>query len=49
LTVRGKKAIRIFRAAIRDDDGHCEKSRGQRHFCSAAPPRYGFMIPSGRA
>ena len=34
LKVRGKKAIRIFHAEIEDDDGHCEKSRGQRHFCS---------------
>jgi hypothetical protein len=34
LTVRGRKAIRIFHARIEDEDGHCERSRGQRHFCS---------------
>ena len=34
LKLRGKKAIRIFHAEIRDDDSHCQKSRGQRHFCS---------------
>jgi hypothetical protein len=33
LKVRGSKAIRIFHAKIEDADGHCEKSRGQRHFC----------------
>ena len=34
LKVRGKKAIRIFRAKIEDQDGHCETSTAQRHFCS---------------
>ena len=34
LKVRGKKAIRIFHAEIRNDDGACAKSQGQRHFCS---------------
>jgi hypothetical protein len=34
LKVRGKKSIRIFRAEIENDAGHCEKSTGQRHFCS---------------
>lgn len=34
LKVRGKKAIRIFHAEIEDADGRCEKSSGQRHFCS---------------
>jgi hypothetical protein len=34
LKLRGKKVIRIFHAKIEDDDGVCEKSRGQRHFCS---------------
>jgi hypothetical protein len=33
LKVRGRKAIRIFHAEI-NEAGHCEKSRGQRHFCS---------------
>jgi hypothetical protein len=33
LRVRGKKALRIYRAKIMEDDGHCEKSSGQRHFC----------------
>src|SRR5579862_3863049 len=33
LKVRGRKAIRIFRAKIEDEDGHCETSGGQRHFC----------------
>jgi hypothetical protein len=34
LAVEGKKAIQIYRAVIADEDGHCEKSGGQRHFCS---------------
>ena len=33
LKVRGRKAIRIFHAEIKEGR-HCEKSRGQRHFCS---------------
>jgi hypothetical protein len=33
MKVSGKKAIRIFRARI-EDDGHCERSTGKRHFCS---------------
>jgi hypothetical protein len=28
------KAIRIFRAEIRDDEGQCETSTGERSFCS---------------
>ena len=34
LKVRGKKAIRVFRAEIENEDGQCEKSRAQRHLCS---------------
>ena len=34
LKVRGRKAIGVFRAQIRDDAGHCEKSAGQRNFCT---------------
>lgn len=33
LKVRGRKAIRIFHAEIKEGR-HCEKSRVQRHFCS---------------
>jgi hypothetical protein len=33
LRIRGKKAIRISHAEI-EESGHCEKSRGQRPFCS---------------
>ena len=33
MKVRGKKAIGIFRAEI-EDGGHCERSTGQRHFCT---------------
>jgi hypothetical protein len=33
LALRGKRALRIYRAAIRDDEGGCETSSGQRHFC----------------
>ena len=32
LRVRGKKSLRIYRAKI-EEDGHCETSSGQRHFC----------------
>jgi hypothetical protein len=34
LKMRGRRAIRIFDAKIEYKDGHCEKSNGQRHFCS---------------
>jgi hypothetical protein len=34
LKVRGRQALRIFHAEIRDANGRCERSRGQRHFCS---------------
>jgi hypothetical protein len=33
LTLRGKKALRVYRAEILHDDGSCETSTGQRHFC----------------
>ena len=33
LAIKGKKALRIYRAEICDDDGHCERSSGERHFC----------------
>jgi hypothetical protein len=29
-----EQAIGVFRAEIRDDDGHCEVSTGERSFCS---------------
>jgi hypothetical protein len=34
LKIKGKKAIGVFRAEIKDDDGHCEKSTGERNFCT---------------
>ena len=34
LRVRGKKALRVYRAKISEEDEHCETSSGQRHFCS---------------
>ncbi len=33
LKVRGRKSIGVFRAQIEDDEGQCETSTGQRHFC----------------
>jgi hypothetical protein len=33
LKVRGKRALRIYQAVIEQDDGACEKSSGERHFC----------------
>jgi hypothetical protein len=34
LTVKGRRAIRVFRATICDDDGaNCETSTGERNFC----------------
>ncbi len=35
LKVRGKKAMRVFRAEIAQADGSCAKSSARRHFCSA--------------
>ena len=34
LKTRGKKAIGVFRAEIKDDHGHCETSSGERNFCT---------------
>jgi len=34
LKVTGKRAIRIYHADIRDDDGRCHTSSGKRNFCS---------------
>ena len=33
LVVEGREALGIYRAEIVDDDGRCETSEGQRHFC----------------
>src|SRR6185369_3008335 len=33
LMVRGRKALRIYRARIEDEDGHCHTSKGERNFC----------------
>jgi hypothetical protein len=34
LKVKGRKAIRIYHAEIEDDDGECELSPAERHFCA---------------
>ena len=34
LKVRGRKAIRIYRAMLEDEEGRCERSSAQRHFCA---------------
>ncbi|MEJ0026449.1 MAG: hypothetical protein WDN01_10515 [Rhizomicrobium sp.] len=34
LEIDGKRAIRVYHAKIREDDGHCRTGTGQRHFCS---------------
>jgi hypothetical protein len=34
LSVRGRKAVRIYRAEIVQDDGSCEISSGERHSCA---------------
>lgn len=34
LKVRGRKAIGVFRARIREEDGRCHTSTGRRHFCT---------------
>lgn len=33
LKVRGKGAIRVYRAKIENDEGRCHTSSGRRHFC----------------
>ena len=33
LAVTGRKTLRIYRAEICNDDGRCETSTGERHFC----------------
>ncbi len=34
LKIEGKRMIRIYHAEIRDEDGHCRTSSGERNFCS---------------
>ena len=34
LKIEGKRAIRVFHARIREDDGRCRTSSGERNFCS---------------
>lgn len=34
LQVKGKRTLRFYRAEIRDDEGRCEVSSGQRYFCA---------------
>jgi hypothetical protein len=34
LEVTGRDALGIYRAEITDEDGVCERSEGQRHFCT---------------
>src|ERR1700731_1446 len=34
LRVRGRAAIRVYHARIREENGRCTTSRGERHFCS---------------
>ena len=34
LEIDGKRAIRIYHAALRDEDGRCRTSSGERKFCS---------------
>jgi hypothetical protein len=39
------KAIRVFRAEIRDEDGACEVSTGERNFCSACATALWLFSP----
>jgi hypothetical protein len=34
LAVAGRRTLRIYHAEIRNDEGNCETSSGERHFCS---------------
>src|ERR1700761_2661205 len=40
------QTIRVFRAEIRDEDGHCEVSTGERNFCSACATALWLYDPS---
>ena len=53
LAVKGKKALRIYRAEIRDDDGRCRTSTGERHFCGRCAsalwlcdPQWSDLVPA---
>ena len=46
LKVRGRKAIGVFRAEIRDEDGHCETSTGMRNFCTRCGTALWLYDPS---
>jgi len=35
LAVEGERSIGVFQAEIREEDGHCEVSSGQRRFCKS--------------
>jgi hypothetical protein len=47
LVVTGRKPLRIYRAEISDDEGNCEVSSGERHFCSNARARCGCSVRNG--
>jgi hypothetical protein len=34
MAVTGRRPLRIYHAEISDEDGNCETSSGERHFCS---------------
>ena len=33
LKLKGRRALGVYRAEIEDDQGHCETSTGERHYC----------------
>ena len=46
LEVKGRKAIRVYRAEVCDDDGTCEVSTGERNFCSKCASTLWLYDPS---
>jgi hypothetical protein len=46
LKIKGGRAIAMFRAEIKDGRGHCEKSTGERSFCSRCGTALWLYDPS---
>ena len=46
LEVKGRKAIRVYRAEVCEDDGTCEVSTGERNFCSKCASALWLYDPS---
>jgi hypothetical protein len=48
MAVTGRRPLRIYHAEISDEDGNCETSSGERHFCSKCASALWLSVRSRR-